>query len=773
MSAGAGASHVLASRSLSSLRVGGEYPQIQSGPLEGLCVFGNPLPNSSLPLPSLEGQVEATVSPHKEVPEEPLPFSSYMDAADRVTHLDGHSGPSRETLQKADSIQLSGQMEQAPSQSQSEDRDRTNGQSPPTMVGPTVKRHEGSLNETIQCPVDPLYRRVQRGLGGSRGRPYGVRIVAGRVEKVANKLARARGHQKGSFSFQTSTSQQTCFSYVRQQDSCRLHKQVGGHQVQEVVCSSKDNPSLVCLSQYTDPLQTYCGDSECQSRLAQSQIPSDRIRMVSPSAGRTGDLRSMGSAPYRPIRDTGQLQASDIRLTFSRPDGLGLRCPDSHMVGNVGVRLPSHTVTSSDSQEDPGRIGGDSPSSSFLASKSLDNGAVGTQHRSPVASASVSNTVGSASVEHLSRKSPVLVSSRLETIAQGVRQEGFSEGVAQRVARGKLRGSSLNVYEGRWKIFADWCAKRKADPWKSSIQLIADFLLSLFEEGRLKVRTIEGYRAAISASLKLKGRQVGSDPYLSSLVASFYVDRPVERNVVPAWDLSLVLGALILSPFEAKDMSSVSLKHLTYKTVFLLSLASGARRGEIHALDLSRTRWVEDGREVVLRPHVGFMSKTHVARDPSTALAGFRIKSLAHDLDRSDPDRLLCPLRALRYYVDRTAKLRGGNRNLFIPIRGQSSKKKLSPNTISGWIKRCIVTAYEVAGSVEALRRLHSVRAHEVRALSASWDTLKNVAVADIVAACRWRAHTTFTSFYLRDMVEMEEKLLAFKLVPTASTSRL
>ena len=167
------------------------------------------------------------------------------------------------------------------------------------------------------------------------------------------------------------------------------------------------------------------------------------------------------------------------------------------------------------------------------------------------------------------------------------------------------------------------------------------------------------------------------------------------------------------------------------------------------------------------------MAKTHVVRDPSTALTGFRLISLAQGLERSDPDRLLCPVRMLKYYINRTERLRAGNRSLFIPMRGQASKKRLSPNTISGWLRRCITIAYEMAGDSEDLRRLHSVRAHEVRALSASWDALKNVAIRDIIAACRWRAHTTFTSFYLRDLVEVEEKLLAFKAVPTASASRL
>ena len=37
------------------------------------------------------------------------------------------------------------------------------------------------------------------------------------------------------------------------------------------------------------------------------------------------------------------------------------------------------------------------------------------------------------------------------------------------------------------------------------------------------------------------------------------------------------------------------------KTVFLLALASGARRREIHALDQSRIRWLSNGKDVFPR----------------------------------------------------------------------------------------------------------------------------------------------------------------------------
>ena len=97
------------------------------------------------------------------------------------------------------------------------------------------------------------------------------------------------------------------------------------------------------------------------------------------------------------------------------------------------------------------------------------------------------------------------------------------------------------------------------------------------------------------------------------------------------------------------------------------------------------------------------------------------------------------------------------------------ASKKLSPDTI---LKKIISLAYEVAGKNEKLARLHSIQAHETRAFSASWDALWNVSVGDFMAACRWHSHNTFTSFYLRDLVEMEAQLLALKCFPTAASNR-
>ena len=106
-------------------------------------------------------------------------------------------------------------------------------------------------------------------------------------------------------------------------------------------------------------------------------------------------------------------------------------------------------------------------------------------------------------------------------------------------------------------------------------------------------------------------------------------------------------------------------------------------------------------------------------------------------LDKSEPDWTLCLVRVLQHYLKRTETLRAYRKALFLPLRKTASGRLLH-NTITSWLKQTIQLAYEVVGREAELETLHSVRAHEVRALSASWDALKSVSMAEIMASCRW-----------------------------------
>ena len=161
-----------------------------------------------------------------------------------------------------------------------------------------------------------------------------------------------------------------------------------------------------------------------------------------------------------------------------------------------------------------------------------------------------------------------------------IRRHGFSEEVAAQI-EAPQRGSTRAVYKSKWAIFLKWCDSNKVDFRSPSVNQIADFLLYLFQERNLQPSTIDGYRTAIADMVSNESLNISSDENLTCLLDSFHRDKPKGRRGVPSWNLSLVLHQLTKAPFE--PLRKASLKHLTFRTVFLLALGSGKRRSEIHA----------------------------------------------------------------------------------------------------------------------------------------------------------------------------------------------
>ena len=207
--------------------------------------------------------------------------------------------------------------------------------------------------------------------------------------------------------------------------------------------------------------------------------------------------------------------------------------------------------------------------------------------------------------------------------------------------------------------FELWCQQNKVVSTEPSISDIAEFLNHLFTVKNLKPATIAGYRTAISDHLGPFGLEVGKSIHLNRLLASFYRDKPILNRGIPSWDLSLVLMALTKAPFE--PLKDASLKILTFKTVFLMALASGKRRGEVHAWTFSSLRHKPHWKEVTISPSPAFLAKNQLASEGPDLIRPIVIPALKPFLssDLSD-DMTLCPIRALRYYLDRTSTLRKG-----------------------------------------------------------------------------------------------------------------
>ena len=177
---------------------------------------------------------------------------------------------------------------------------------------------------------------------------------------------------------------------------------------------------------------------------------------------------------------------------------------------------------------------------------------------------------------------------------------------------------------------------------------------------------------------------------------------------------SFTLHKLTQPPFEPQE--ECTLKLLTWKTVFLLALASGKRRSEIHIWTYDGTLSLGNWEQVQLTPSPSFIAKNQLAKEGPNSVSPVIIPALKCDQDPQNMDILLCPVRALKCYLDRTQDTRTGRHLLFISYKLGHSKD-IQCSTISSWLKNTIQFCYSKVESADMV--LTGVKAHDVRAFAA------------------------------------------------------
>ncbi|CAG2239797.1 unnamed protein product [Mytilus edulis] len=264
----------------------------------------------------------------------------------------------------------------------------------------------------------------------------------------------------------------------------------------------------------------------------------------------------------------------------------------------------------------------------------------------------------------------------------------------------------LKEQQASHKVY--WCSEREIDPFQVTVQQLADFLVFLFESKGLCPSTIKGYRSAISRTIHISGGpDFGINEHISLLVRSFSLERPRQKTLVPKWDLGLVLSFLKLPPFEPAE--TIDLRFLSYKCCFLLALASGRRRSEIHAFSISDAclRFNRDKSSVTLLTDPAFLAKNQI---PDKGAEPVVIPALPSD----SISVLLCPAELLNSF---------------------------------------------------------NVKAHDVRGISTSWALFNSASLEEVLSAGFWRNENSFISHYLQSMATFAESL--YSLGPIVSAQRL
>ena len=158
-------------------------------------------------------------------------------------------------------------------------------------------------------------------------------------------------------------------------------------------------------------------------------------------------------------------------------------------------------------------------------------------------------------------------------------------------------------------------------------------------------------------------------------------------------------------------------KHVTLKTVFLLALASGSRRSEVHSWVAEGVKFGPNYDKAYLASSPEFIAKNQRANLGPTMFMPVEIPALSPQVGQQQ-ERALCPVRALRYYLDHTTPFRGKRRKLFIAFK-KGYSEEIKPATISSWLKSVIVLAYKEC-KPDDLRKL-GVKVHQVRSIASSW----------------------------------------------------
>ena len=464
------------------------------------------------------------------------------------------------------------------------------------------------------------------------------------------------------------------------------------------------------------------------------------------------------------IRHKNKYTARPICVSFSGSTSSGGRCANNSVARHRSpVCVPPTSVDPTVTRKTTPRASTVVTDSSSMAATTMVSGpaeAVSNQCSTvaPLSGHTRSNWLDTS-------KARDFQSSRLDVIRGNLNTRGYSDKVSAALAQ-SVRTSTNSVYDAKWTNYTTWCKQKSCDPLSLDGPQISEYFVHLFEDVGLSYSTLRGYKASLFTVLASVG--VLSDEVrlvIKNLFKSFANRRRPKPTEVPAWDLGLVLQAFTTKPFEPLDKCSFDF--LSYKFVFLLALATGARRGELLALrrDKAFVRFKDDKTGVWLYPDPDFVPKSR--RKAVCGAPPLFLSSLSTIISKSEPDYSLCPVRCLKYYLARTEspEVHKGRRRLLLPANLENLNE-LTPQGLSLIFKRAISAVYSTIDSptVQGFK----VNIHQARLLSHSLAAASNVSLDSILSSGHWASHNTFTSHYLKSLAVYSDELYKLGPLPAA-----
>ena len=636
----------------------------------------------------------------------------------------------------------------------------------PKVVGGYQKSHGRCSYPSSGTQHTGVYRCLTKRLGSSLKRDSVKWSLVKQGSSAPHQCIGAKSCSSSPKGLSGTLTRSNSAHLFRQQHSSSLSEQRRRHTFHRDVCSYLENSCIHKFQKNPDKGKTRTWIPKRHSRLSITKGQGHTDGVVTSPTDIQPNLQSLAHTNGRSFCNSSKLQTSNLCISCPRQKGLENRCIE-YLLGRprrLCLLSSSHPATSNSKNNNIPMQ--DDSTGSRVARDAMVLGSGGSFDQGTPTAPSLEDTSEAATFQQVPQQRGVPESTCVASGFQESNSGRFSSEVAERI-KAPQRESSRKVYQSRWTIYGQWCTENKVDITSTAVPQVAEFLNYLFTVKNLKPATITGYRTAIADALGSQGEFISKSLELNRLIASFTRDRPKPNRSIPTWDLSLVLLGLTKPPFE--PLSEAPLKWLTYKTVFLLALASGKRRSEIHAWTHSSVSSRRNWSEVTVSPSPAFLAKNQLASDGPDSIKPVVIPALTIMLDSSlVEDKSLCPVRALKVYLEKTKSMRKGKALLFVSLR-EGYSKDITRITISQWIKHTIQTCYQSSDTAD--QQVTQVRAHDVRAMAASLAFKGGISLEQVLSSCYWKSHNTFTNFYLKDICWENDDI--FKLGPIVSAQHV
>ena len=224
--------------------------------------------------------------------------------------------------------------------------------------------------------------------------------------------------------------------------------------------------------------------------------------------------------------------------------------------------------------------------------------------------------------------------------------------------------------------------------------------------------TLLVHKASISSVLKsLNPPTAIQEGFLHNVIPRMTILRPREQEVLPRWHRSVVLKGLMKPPFAINGTDRHILELLSYKTAFLVALATGARGSELVALsrashNLEFTTLTSGAKQVSIRMVPKFIPQN---QRPEIIPEPIKFPGMTH-LFPNEPERLLCPVRALGLYIVKSADRAqdDSQEKLFVHFNPAT---QMFTTHFRRWVAETIRLTYENSSASD----LPKIKAHDVR----------------------------------------------------------